>query len=75
MDRCWLKGAAGDAIHAVLCAAGYNLRWLMRAVVRLSLKGFFIRLFISVFITWLADASQVLRSYRGQIGRKNLSMA
>lgn len=75
MDRCWLKGAAGDAIHAVLCAAGYNLRWLMRAVVRLSLKGFFTRFFISVFITWLAGASQVLRSYRGQVGRKNLSMA
>lgn len=75
MDRCWLKGAAGDAIHAVLCAAGYNLRWLMRAAVRLSLKGFFTRFFISVFITWLAGASQVLRSYRGQVGRKNLSMA
>lgn len=26
MERCWLKGAAGDALHAVLCAAGYNLR-------------------------------------------------
>ncbi len=75
MDRCWLKGAAGDAIHAVLCAAGYNLRWLMRAVVRLGLKGSFTRFFISVFITWLAGASQVLRSYRGQVGRKNLSRA
>ena len=35
MDRCWLKGQTADALHAVLCAAGYNLRWLMRAVVRL----------------------------------------
>ena len=33
MDRCWLKGEAGDAIHAVLCAIGYNIRWLMRAIV------------------------------------------
>ena len=24
MDRCWLHGATGDALHAVLCAAGYN---------------------------------------------------
>lgn len=32
MDRCWLKGAIGDALHAVSCAVGYNLRWLMRAV-------------------------------------------
>ena len=30
MSRCHLKGAEGDAIHAVLCAAGYNIRWLMR---------------------------------------------
>lgn len=31
MGRCWLKGAIGDTIHAVLCAAGYNLRRLLRA--------------------------------------------
>ena len=31
MDRCWLKGAVGDALHAISCAAGYNIRWLMRA--------------------------------------------
>jgi IS5 family transposase len=28
MERCWLVGAAGDALHVVLCAVGYNLRWL-----------------------------------------------
>ena len=39
MDRCWLSGATGDALHALSCALGYNLRWLMRAVVRLGLKG------------------------------------
>ena len=32
MDRCWLQGAMGDALHAISCAAGFNLRWLMRAV-------------------------------------------
>ena len=32
MRRCWLKGAIGDAIHAVLCAAGYNLRFLLRMI-------------------------------------------
>jgi IS5 family transposase len=41
LDRCWLKGQAGDAVHAVLCAAGYNLRWLMRAMIRLGLKGLY----------------------------------
>ncbi len=34
MDRCWLKGAEGDALHAVLCAAGFNIRWLLRAIAR-----------------------------------------
>lgn len=29
MDRCHLKGEEGDALHAVLCAAGYNIRWLL----------------------------------------------
>uniref|UniRef100_UPI0025DF5215 hypothetical protein n=1 Tax=Polaromonas sp. UBA4122 TaxID=1947074 RepID=UPI0025DF5215 len=38
----------GDALHALCCAVGYNLRWLMRAVVRLGLKGFLLCLF------WLA---------------------
>ncbi len=30
LDRCWLKGAQGDALNAIGAAAGYNLRWLMR---------------------------------------------
>jgi IS5 family transposase len=34
MDRCWLQGSLGDALHAVLCAAGYNIRWLMRTIAR-----------------------------------------
>ena len=38
MDRCWLKGALGDALHALSCAAGYNIRWLMRAIVGLAAK-------------------------------------
>jgi IS5 family transposase len=24
-----LKGETGDRLHAVLCAAGYNIRWLL----------------------------------------------
>ena len=32
MDRNWLKGTAGDAMHAILCAAGQNLRVLLRAI-------------------------------------------
>ena len=32
LDRNWLKGALGDAVHAVLCGAGLNLRMLMNKV-------------------------------------------
>ena len=45
MDRCWLQGQTGDALHAVLCAAGYNIRWLLRAITRLGLRGLLLRLF------------------------------
>jgi IS5 family transposase len=41
MLRCHLKDSTGDALHAIACAAGYNLRWLMRAMRRLGLKGLF----------------------------------
>lgn len=34
MDRCHLKGEQGDRLHAVLCAAGYNIRWLLRMIVK-----------------------------------------
>jgi transposase, IS5 family len=38
MQRCWLKGALGDALHALSCAAGYNIRWLMRAIAAQAAK-------------------------------------
>lgn len=34
MDRCHLKGEQGDRLHAVLCAAGYNIRWLLRMITK-----------------------------------------
>lgn len=40
MDRCHLKGELGDALHAVLCAAGYNIKWLLRMIVRHGLRAF-----------------------------------
>jgi transposase, IS5 family len=50
MDRCWLQGQQGDALHAVLCATGYNLRWLLRAMVRLGLKAAFLRRVLRVLM-------------------------
>ena len=57
MDRCWLKGAEGDALHAVLCAAGFNIRWLMRAILAQAVKAakaFFFGLF------WLVNLLRML---------------
>lgn len=51
LDRCWLQGQLGDALHAVLCATGYNLRWLLRAMLRLGLKATFFR---PVLLLWIA---------------------
>ena len=41
MDRCHLKGSLGDSIHAVLCSAGYNLRWLLRMILKNGIRHFF----------------------------------
>jgi IS5 family transposase len=32
LGRNWLKGALGDAMHAVLCGAGHNLRMILRTL-------------------------------------------
>ncbi|WP_233808643.1 IS5 family transposase [Paraburkholderia sp. HP33-1] len=32
LDRNWLKGTLGDAMHAVLCGAGHNLRMILRTL-------------------------------------------
>ena len=57
MDRCWLKGALGDALHAISCAAGYNLRWLLRAIARLDIRAVFLRLLQSVLSTQRATGT------------------
>ena len=52
MIRCYLRGSIGDALHAISCAAGYNIRWLMRAIMRLGLRGLFAFAFLA---SWLTD--------------------
>ena len=37
MGRCYLKGQLGDSMNAVLAAAGYNIRWLLRQIVKKGL--------------------------------------
>jgi IS5 family transposase len=67
MDRCWLKGAEGDALHAVLCAAGFNIRWLLRAIARQGIARLLLTLFaLASYVaasteTWLQPAHEQTR--------------
>jgi IS5 family transposase len=61
MERCWLAGATGDAIHAVLCAAGYNLRWLLRAIARRGIKPLFLCL-----RTWWRQHVAIVERWRSR---------
>lgn len=63
MDRCWLPGQLGDALHTVLCAAGYNLRWLLRAMVRLGLKALLLRPLFLALLVAILRANHFQRMY------------
>ena len=60
MNRCHLKGADGDSLHAVLCAAGYNIRWLLRMIVKKGLS-LFLRLLQAAGLTDFTDLQRKLR--------------
>ena len=68
MIRCHLKGSIGDALHAISCAAGYNIRWLMRAIMRLGLTGLFAFAFLAAALSkiWLDRPTQTLRTPRAR---------
>ncbi len=68
MNRCWLAGSLGDALHTVLCAAGYNLRWLLRAVVRGRIRRLFFA-FWSVALQLLLAVSVMRSSSYGRSAR------
>ncbi|MEI7515786.1 MAG: IS5 family transposase [Betaproteobacteria bacterium] len=47
MDRCYLLGEQGDRLNAVLCAAGYNIKWLLRMIAKKGVafsQGLYLRL-------------------------------
>ncbi len=60
MNRCHLKGSKGDSLHAVLCAAGYNIRWLLRMIVKKGL-GLFLRLLQAAGWSDFSDLQRKLR--------------
>jgi hypothetical protein len=70
IDRCWLKGAIGDALHAISCAAGYNIRWLMRAIVAQAAKAVSLALSEPALygLNSAMDALIALRNVLGLIG-------
>ncbi|UIS30117.1 IS5 family transposase ISXo4 [Xanthomonas citri pv. punicae] len=57
LNRCHLNGAQGDALHVLGCAAGYNLRWLLRwiAFLRAWLQVVRARSSTSSSPPWLAN--------------------
>tara|TARA_B100001105_G_scaffold171903_1_gene138408 strand:- start:29494 stop:30036 length:543 start_codon:yes stop_codon:yes gene_type:complete len=59
MDRCWLKGPEGDALHAMLSAAGFDIRWLLQAIARLDLDGLLLAL--TVLAPYAANTAKLPR--------------
>jgi IS5 family transposase len=54
----------------VLCATGYNLRWLLRAIVRLGLGPIF---FILTWLQWTVNvSSHPLLAHLKRLRRPNL---
>lgn len=74
MDRCWLQGAVSDALHALSCAPGYNIPWVLRAIARLGLGGLFCVLFaVTVYALLMSMALRIAQRRLGQIARQLLS--
>ena len=67
MDRCWLSGSSGDALHAVLCAAGFNIRWLLRAIAAKGLAA--LLLAFSQVALYAARIGKVLRIAPRAVGQ------
>jgi transposase, IS5 family len=66
MDRCWLKGAQGDALHTLGCAAGYNLRWLLRAIAKLGIGPAFLCLLQMALLPTMVRRSMYTGRNRAQ---------
>jgi hypothetical protein len=65
-------GALGDALHAISCATGYNLRWLLRAISRLGIGPPFLRLLLAASQqprATGASCSTQMRSWTTRVGR------
>jgi IS5 family transposase len=75
LNRCYLPGALGDALNALCSAVGYNLRWLMRAVVRLKLAAVFLRLIRATALLAHSSHLPVLTALRTLVHRREHALS
>ena len=54
LARNWLKGEIGDALHAVLCGAGHNLRMILA----------YLRVLFAAFIRWMIGSTVIAAAAR-----------
>ena len=59
LGKNWLKGADGDALHALLCGAGHNLRMILRHL----------RVLCLVLVAWLMFVARNVIASAGPIVR------
>jgi transposase, IS5 family len=70
MQRCWLQGELGDALHALSCAAGYNIRWLLRAIAGKAAKDAkaFIWALLGTLVRGRLAANRGFYAFAGAVG-------
>jgi transposase, IS5 family len=70
MQRCWLKGELGDALHALSCAAGYNIRWLLRAIAGKAAKDAkaFLWALLGTLVRGRLAANRGFHAFAGAVG-------
>lgn len=75
MNRCHLKGSEGDAIHAVLCAAGYNIRWLLRMIVKKGLGLLLCLLQATGLTSVIAKLAEIIGGNQSQNSNQRWALA
>lgn len=68
-----LKGAEGDAIHAVQCAAGYNIRWLLRMIRNKGIRPYLTLIKLPGLSVLLAENASTNRIALFKRGRPTVS--
>jgi IS5 family transposase len=64
MNRCHLTGSIGDSLHAVLYAAGFNIRLLLRMIAKKGI-GFFCACYMpAVWVTLVVNFERYLSTNR-----------